>query len=138
MHSSAEFHRLATCTHRTRHPDACFRRHAHAQGDYTADSAPRRFALLGQPPKLNDALRSTLGDTPLLDLLVEQKALNPAERAPEWYNQDEHFETAVKEVMEAKVSVIEGKGKATEARAVGFSSQQLKGTMPNVSMSYSV
>jgi hypothetical protein len=35
-------------------------------GDYTANSAPRRLELLGQPPKLNDALRPRLGDQPLL------------------------------------------------------------------------
>jgi len=35
-------------------------------GDYTAASAPRRLRLLGEPPKANDALKTTLGDTPLL------------------------------------------------------------------------
>jgi hypothetical protein len=45
-------------------------------GDYTADSAPRRFKLLGEPPKLNDALKEKLGETPLVDASVVDAALN--------------------------------------------------------------
>mmetsp|Transcript_10609 Transcript_10609/g.25816 ORF Transcript_10609/g.25816 Transcript_10609/m.25816 type:complete len:333 (-) Transcript_10609:75-1073(-) len=35
-------------------------------GDYTLASAPRRFAILGEPPKTNDVLRDTLDGKPLL------------------------------------------------------------------------
>ena len=49
-------------------------------GDYTKDSAPRRFALLGQPPKLNDALRPILGDRPLVNAALVDEALSGQRR----------------------------------------------------------
>lgn len=49
-------------------------------GDYTRDSAPRRFALLGEPPKLNDALRGVLGDRPLIDKALVDEALSGERR----------------------------------------------------------
>ena len=35
-------------------------------GDYTHTSAPRRVAMLAEPPKINDVLREQLGERPLL------------------------------------------------------------------------
>lgn len=49
-------------------------------GDYTADSAPRRFKLLGQPPKLNDALKKKLGEQPLVDSETIEEALTGKRR----------------------------------------------------------
>ena len=49
-------------------------------GDYTADSAPRRFKLLGEPPKLNDALKKKLGETPLVDKATVDAALSGERR----------------------------------------------------------
>lgn len=49
-------------------------------GDYTRCSAPRRLQQLGLPPKLNDALRSTLGDEPLLPSALVEDALSGKKR----------------------------------------------------------
>ena len=49
-------------------------------GDYTAASAPRRLSLLGQAPKLNDPLRSVLGDLPVLEPGVVDDALSGRRR----------------------------------------------------------
>ena len=49
-------------------------------GDYTAVSAPRRFELLGQPPKLNDALRGVLEERPLVDEAIVRQALGGERR----------------------------------------------------------
>jgi len=49
-------------------------------GDYTQSSAPRRLQQLGLPPKVNDALRSTLGDEPLLPPPMVEDALSGKKR----------------------------------------------------------
>lgn len=49
-------------------------------GDYTADSAPRRFKLLGETPKLNDPLKKILGETPLIDQPTVDGALSGERR----------------------------------------------------------
>jgi len=49
-------------------------------GDYTATSAPKRLALLAQPPKLNDALRPVLGEKPLLPAALADEALRQGRR----------------------------------------------------------
>jgi len=49
-------------------------------GDYTADSAPRRLRLLGEPPKMNDALKEKLGEEPLLDAETIEAALSGKRR----------------------------------------------------------
>ena len=49
-------------------------------GDYTAASAPRRFAQLGQQPKANDPLKAVLGEAPLLDEALVRDALSGARR----------------------------------------------------------
>ena len=49
-------------------------------GDYTIDSAPRRFKLLGEPPKLNDPLRPVLGETPLIEQTIVDDALSGRRR----------------------------------------------------------
>lgn len=49
-------------------------------GDYTAESAPRRLKLLGEQPKINDALRPLLGEKPLLEPAVVDAALEGSRR----------------------------------------------------------
>eukprot|EP00899_Mesostigma_viride_P018356 jgi/Mesvir1/26521/Mv16177-RA.1 len=49
-------------------------------GDYTLTSAPQRLADLGQPPKVNDVLRSTLGDKPLLSEDLCRRVLEQGSR----------------------------------------------------------
>ena len=44
-------------------------------GDYTAQSAPRRLVNLGEPPKVNDALKPVLGDSPLLTAAEVKEAV---------------------------------------------------------------
>ena len=49
-------------------------------GDYTKTSAPRRLEKLGESPKINDALRCTLGGSPLLNTREIEKAINGGSR----------------------------------------------------------
>ena len=49
-------------------------------GDYTHASAPRRVAMLAQPPKVNDVLREVLGERPLLPPQVAEEVASGRRR----------------------------------------------------------